>query len=150
MAENCRYYAEGYCTHWRYKNSRCGYNEKCNYFEEEETSSTVCYLATCVYKSYDKPQVCVLRRFRDDCLSKTKIGRATVYTYYKIAPKLIKHFGNNKIFNKIVKSILDRFVKYLIKRGYNATPYRDTCWECQKIKEMIKKQKTLCNCNCDT
>lgn len=32
------------------------------------SSNNGCYIATCVYGSYDCPQVWILRRFRDDIL----------------------------------------------------------------------------------
>ena len=38
-----------------------------------------CYIDTCVYGSYDCPSVWTLRRFRDDMLAKTLVGR--IYPY---------------------------------------------------------------------
>ncbi len=84
-----------------------------------------CYVATCVYGSYNCPEVWTLRRFRDYKLSKTAFGRAFIKTYYKISPKIVKVFGKTKWFNKLFKSILNRKVKRLKKKGYQDTPYND-------------------------
>ena len=47
-------------------------------------SSGGCYVATCVYGSYDCPQVWTLRRYRDYTLVKTWYGRSFIRTYYTI------------------------------------------------------------------
>lgn len=39
------------------------------------SDSQGCYVATCVYGSYDCPQVWTLRRFRDNTLAETMLGR---------------------------------------------------------------------------
>lgn len=57
-----------------------------------------CYIATCVYGSYDCPQVWTLRRYRDSVLSKSWYGRAFIKLYYKVSPILVKWFGNSITF----------------------------------------------------
>lgn len=52
-----------------------------------------CYIATCVYGSYDCPEVWVLRRFRDNKLSKRYLGRAFIRGYYALSPTFVKWFG---------------------------------------------------------
>lgn len=52
-----------------------------------------CYIATCVYGSYDCPQVWILRRFRNYILDKTWYGRVFVKSYYMVSPILVKRFG---------------------------------------------------------
>lgn len=51
------------------------------------------YIATCVYGSYDCPQVWTLKRFRDYTLKETWYGRAFIRCYYAISPLLVKWFG---------------------------------------------------------
>lgn len=84
-----------------------------------------CYVATCVYGSYDCPEVWVLRRFRDFTLSKNIFGRTFIRTYYAVSPKIVELFGDNKTFKKIFKPILDKMVKDLIEKGYEYTKYVD-------------------------
>ena len=87
-----------------------------------------CYVATCVYGSYDCPEVWTLRRFRDDTLGSTWYGRAFIRTYYAISPTLVKWFGNTIWFKKMWKGTLDRMVKKLEEKGVKNTPYEDRNW----------------------
>ncbi len=84
-----------------------------------------CYIATCVYGSYDCPHVWTLRRYRDNKLAKTRRGRAFIGIYYKISPILVKWFGNKKWFKRIWKKWLDKKVSKLQNEGYESTPYED-------------------------
>ena len=70
-----------------------------------------CYIATMIYGNYDALQVVILRQFRDRYLKKTTMGRCFIKIYYNIAPLLIKYVGHCKLFQAIVKYILDRLVK---------------------------------------
>lgn len=84
-----------------------------------------CYIATCVYGSYDCPQVWTLRRFRDFKLNKSILGRAFISTYYKISPKVVKLFGKQNWFRAFWKKRLDKIISKLQKNGYDNTPYYD-------------------------
>ena len=84
-----------------------------------------CYVATCVYGSYDCPEVWVLRRFRDNFLAKHWLGRRFIDLYYATSPTVVKYFGECNFFNRFFKGRLDRFVAYLQKKGYEKTPYKD-------------------------
>ena len=87
-----------------------------------------CYVATCVYGSYDCPEVWTLRRFRDNTLGSTWYGRAFIKLYYAISPTLVKWFGKTKWFKKMWKGTLDRMVKNLQEKGVENTPYEDKNW----------------------
>ncbi|MBE6796923.1 MAG: TIR domain-containing protein [Ruminococcaceae bacterium] len=87
-----------------------------------------CYVATCVYGSYDCPQVWTLRRFRDNTLASTWYGRAFIRTYYAISPTIVKWFGNTQWFKKLWKNKLDKMVSELRSNGVEDTPYQDTDW----------------------
>ena len=87
-----------------------------------------CYVATCVYGSYDCPQVWTLRRYRDETLGSTWYGRAFIRTYYAISPTLVKWFGETKWFKKMWQGKLDRMVKKLQAKGFEDTPYEDKKW----------------------
>ncbi len=110
-----------------------------NQIHEKDSSFTVdtiaeieaksgCYVATCVYGSYDCPQVWTLRRYRDNSLAKTWYGRAFIHTYYAISPTLVKWFGETKWFKKMWKGTLDRMVANLQSEGVESTPYEDKEW----------------------
>lgn len=87
-----------------------------------------CYVATCVYGSYDCPQVWTLRRYRDDTLGSTWYGRLFIRTYYAISPTLVKWFGETNWFKKLWKGKLDRIVAKLQAEGVKDTPYEDKNW----------------------
>ncbi|MBQ9557510.1 MAG: hypothetical protein IJU94_02785 [Clostridia bacterium] len=87
-----------------------------------------CYVATCVYGSYDCPQVWTLRRYRDDTLASTWYGRAFIRAYYAVSPTLVKGFGNTMWFKTMWQGKLDRMVKRLNAEGVADTPYSDKKW----------------------
>ena len=87
-----------------------------------------CYVATCVYGSYDCPEVWTLRRYRDTKLSKSFLGRAFIRFYYAVSPSFVKLFGKTKMFNFIFKKKLDRIVLKLNENGFDNTPYKDKQW----------------------
>ena len=87
-----------------------------------------CYVATCVYGSYDCPEVWTLRRFRDDMLAKTMAGRMFIRTYYAISPTVVKWFGKTEWFKKMWRGALDNMVRNLQDKGVADTPYNDREW----------------------
>lgn len=84
-----------------------------------------CYVATCVYGSYDCPEVWTLRRFRDYYLDNKFFGKLFIKLYYFISPKVVKVLGKSKYFKLINKFILDKFILVLNNKGYKNTIYND-------------------------
>lgn len=80
-------------------------------------SSGGCYIATCVYGSYDCPEVWTLRRFRDNELSNLWLGRQFIRIYYAVSPKIVELFGDQKWFSKLWKPIIDKIVHKLQNGG---------------------------------
>ena len=106
-----------------------------NYSSKRESRSAAqgnkqggCYVATCVYGSYDCPEVWTLRRYRDNTLAETWYGRAFIRTYYAVSPTLVKWFGKTKWFKKMWQGKLDRMVKRLNDEGVANAPYQDRNW----------------------
>lgn len=87
-----------------------------------------CYVATCVYGSYDCSQVWTLRRFRDNTLGSTWYGRLFIKTYYAVSPTLVKWFGKTSWFKNMWKPVLDKMVSRLQSEGVESTPYEDKMW----------------------
>ncbi len=87
-----------------------------------------CYIATCVYGSYDCPEVWTLRRYRDNMLGSSWYGRAFIKLYYAISPTIVKWFGKTKWFKKMWKNKLDKMVKKLNNSGVDNTSYQDKKW----------------------
>jgi len=87
--------------------------------------SSGCYVATCVYGSYDCPQVWTLRRYRDYSLAKTWHGRTFIHMYYAISPTMVKWFGKRNWFKNLFKNKLDKKVSKLQSKGYDNNSYED-------------------------
>lgn len=87
-----------------------------------------CYIATCVYGSYDCPQVWTLRRYRDETLGSTWYGRTFIRIYYALSPTLVKLFGNKKWFKEFWLKKLNKKVEKLQNNGVESTPYNDIDW----------------------
>lgn len=101
------------------------YRQLLEEYKGNEKKEDGCYIATCIYGSYDCPEVWTLRRFRDYTLAETWYGRSFIHTYYAISPTIVRWFGKTKWFNHFWKGKLDRMVNRLQKKGYQATPYYD-------------------------
>lgn len=106
--------------HFKNKSYRDSFNK---YHPQEKPKG--CYVATCVYGSYDCPEVWTLRRYRDNVLDKTLFGKVFITLYYAVSPKIIKLFGNTHWFRSFWKSKLDRMVNKLRNKGIESTPYND-------------------------
>ena len=75
-----------------------------------------CYIATAIYGSYDAAPVLTLRRFRDQDLVRSAVGRASVRIYYAISPTLAHHFQRIRPLNTLGKLLLDHLVERLDRR----------------------------------
>lgn len=84
-----------------------------------------CYVATCVYGSYDCPEVWTLRRYRDYTLDESWLGRLSIKIYYAVSPIMVRWFGKTTWFKKMWKPILDKMVANLQAKGVEDTPYVD-------------------------
>jgi len=82
---------------------------------ENKKKSEGCYIATMAYGDYDHPQVIKLREFRDEILSKTKLGRWFIKFYYHHSPTLVKRLNGKPAINKITRNVLNLFIKAIQK-----------------------------------
>ena len=84
-----------------------------------------CYVATCVYGSYECPQVWTLRRYRDDVLKNTTAGRCFISLYYAVSPTMVRIFGRNQAVRRMWRTALDRIISRLNADGFSDKPYND-------------------------
>ena len=96
--------------------------------ERARRNAQGCYIATSVYGSYDCPEVWTLRRYRDNKLSESGLGRTFIRMYYATSPTVVKLFGNTEWFKRMWKRKLDRLVNHLQREGVESTPYEDPQW----------------------
>ena len=100
-------------------------NKSAQNIEEQERINNGCYIATCIYGSYDCPEVWTLRRFRDNTLDETWYGKLFIKVYYFTSPTIVKWFGNQKGFKLLWKKPLDILISKLNQSGVENTPYQD-------------------------
>lgn len=84
-----------------------------------------CFIATAVYGSYDCPPVWTLRRFRDMYLRRSRLGRRFIALYYALSPRLIRTWGERQSFLRLGRAVLDPWVAWLNRHGYDGSPYHD-------------------------
>jgi tetratricopeptide (TPR) repeat protein len=75
--------------------------------------SGACYIATMAYGDYDHSQVRILRRYRDEVLARSSLGRAFIRVYYTTSPYLVTVLTNKKNINSIIRRLLDKWIKVI-------------------------------------
>lgn len=83
--------------------------------QKNKKSKGGCYIATMAYGDYNHPQVMELRRFRDEYLDKTIVGRRFIKFYYKYSPRLVEMLKNKQSINLFIRNILYQFIKAIKK-----------------------------------
>jgi len=95
------------------RNSSIGNTSPGSRTDDPSLKVSKCYIATAVYGSYDAPEVLVLRRFRDEVLSKSMPGRAFIRSYYAVSPPVARRLENAGRINRLVRRVLDKIVHRL-------------------------------------
>lgn len=72
-----------------------------------------CYIATAVYGSYDSPEVLILRKYRDESLAQSLLGRCATRLYYYVSPRAALHFTAGTKLNTVARHVLDSIVNRL-------------------------------------
>lgn len=75
-----------------------------------------CYIATMAYGNYNHPKVLVLRKYRDDVLLKTALGKLFVKVYYTVSPHMVACLKRHHKTNCIIRKVLDRIVCRISKK----------------------------------
>lgn len=57
----------------------------------------ICFIATAVYGNWNAPQVVSLRKFRDEMLARSAVGRAVIDSYYDGAGKRAAGFLEERV-----------------------------------------------------
>ena len=110
---------------------------------KEDPQSEGCYIATCVYGSYDCPEVWTLRRFRDHTLGKYVLGRTFIRAYYAVAPNLVRRFGSSRWFRRLWQRKLNRLVSRLQANGVAVTPYQDENWRRKGLGDLFFEKRKM-------
>jgi hypothetical protein len=73
-------------------------------------NSSGCYIATMAYGSYEASEVLVLRRFRDEKLKQSFLGKVFIANYYAFSPLLVKFVQKTGFAERLIRRKLDGFV----------------------------------------
>ena len=85
------------------------------YDTTDSDGNSGCYIATAVYGSYECDEVFELRKFRDDYLSKSAIGRGVIKLYYKVSPGMAKRLTYDSSISSFIRKVLNCFVRCIQK-----------------------------------
>ena len=72
-----------------------------------------CFIATATYGDEDHYKVRYLRKYRDEILSKTKIGSLLIDFYYLVSPFLAKIVKNISLLRLLSRIILNRIIQII-------------------------------------
>lgn len=78
--------------------------------EMNRSNDKRCYVATAIFGAYSSETI-LLRKWRDDKLRKTILGRLFIKLYYKISPLLLRILP--KWTSPMTKYILTKFIKII-------------------------------------
>jgi hypothetical protein len=67
----------------------------------------------------------MLRKYRDEVMSESVLGRLFIKVYYAVSPILVKYLHDFKWFKKVNRNILDRISIKLESKGFSVDSYRD-------------------------
>jgi hypothetical protein len=79
---------------------------------QQKADRSPCFVATCIY-GIDAPQTNRLRQFRDQQLLVNRAGRALVWIYYQLSPKLIPTINKLPVLKRLLRRLLDGVIKHL-------------------------------------
>jgi len=65
-----------------------------------------CFIATACFGDYNSSEVIILRKYRDEVLSKYLVGRYFISFYYRISPEIADLISHSQIAKKIVRKYL--------------------------------------------
>lgn len=89
----------------------------CPYCAATVKKFSSCFIATAVYGDPSCKEVRALRRFRDDKLLPTSIGRGFVSFYYFLSPSIAVWLENKQKLSTAVRSVLDLIVQHITSKG---------------------------------
>jgi hypothetical protein len=77
-----------------------------------------CFIATACFEIYDAPEVIVLRKYRDEVLNQTYIGRILISMYYKISPPIARIISQSDYLKIIIrKNFLQPLISMIEKKS---------------------------------
>lgn len=82
----------------------CGTKQDIGQSVKKESSG--CFIATAVYGSPMAREVVILQSFRDELISKTRMGRLFIAGYYRFSPPLTQLISRSATIKKVIRKTL--------------------------------------------
>lgn len=79
----------------------------------ESKSGAKCFVATAAYQDEHHPDVNYLRAFRDETLSKSRLGRSFIEWYWRTGPRLAKFVEGKPVIRSLAKFSIGVIVKLI-------------------------------------
>ncbi len=89
----------------------------CPFCGKKHKNFRECFIATAVYGDAMAPEVCALRRFRDQRLMPYRLGRAAVRGYYRISPPVAHWLSEHPRAARRVRVPLDHLARHYLEEG---------------------------------
>jgi WD40 repeat protein len=86
--------------------------------ETEKTAKT-CFVATAVYDSPLAKEVLLLKRFRDEILLRSTLGRYFVKTYYKLSPPIAQFIAQHYALKATIRKLMLSPIVWLVRKSFN-------------------------------
>ena len=83
--------------------------------EALEPPSPKCFIATAAYGTFLADEVVVLRQFRDEHLTRCRMGKALVAVYYRVSPPLARVISRNPVLAAAIRFLVNPLVRLLRK-----------------------------------
>jgi len=84
-------------------------------FYSEEKPPTPCFIATAAYGTPFAQEISMIRRFRDNFMSVTTIGRKLTESYYRISPPIARAVAQHNTLKALVRAMLKPIIHFLQK-----------------------------------
>lgn len=82
---------------------------------QKSNNNSNCFIATACYKDLYSEEVIAFRKFRDEVLKTSMLGRIFIKVYYTLSPLVFEFIYKNHKVSSIIKKGLDKVYKYLNK-----------------------------------
>jgi hypothetical protein len=102
--EMCKNYLDG-------KLNTCEHNQYCD--EDPVYCENLCYWQQCLLISAlnnDEIKIATLRKFRDEVLSKTPVGREYIKFYYEWSPFIVRAMEEDEEFKQEVQALIEQLL----------------------------------------
>jgi hypothetical protein len=96
--------------------------------EELRAENSRCFVVTAVYRSEDRAPVRALRLFRDSVLARHTTGRALIWAYAKVGPRIAAYVAEREWARRRCRALFAKTTRILRRNGHHrcSRPSRTT------------------------